>query len=543
VSRRLTVVRSNLPVPPAGPGEVVISLDELRDWIRRGRVAAHLARHAEARVLVHRLESVGRPLPLCLALRAMSRGRVWIEDTHGQRRAVTLALLARWLAQAAGEPLRVSGLLRDVERAVDVAEYENRQRSLALDLNASPVYLRTDLSFGVRAGGSVGHTAGVLNELAAFTGPPILLTTDDIPLLKPDIDVHHVAPSEAFWNFADLPTFLLNDAFEAAAGHVLHDREIAFIYQRYSLNNYAGLRLARRHGVPFVLEYNGSEIWMSRHWGRPLKYERLSDRIEHLNLSSADLVVVVSRAMADRVIQGGVDPSHLLVNPNGVDPERYRPDIDGRDVRARYGVRDETVIGFIGTFGPWHGAEVLARAFVMLLQRDTRLRRSVRLLMIGDGATLPSVRRILADGGALDETLFTGLVAQEQGPEFLAACDVLVSPHVPNADGTPFFGSPTKVFEYMAMGKAIVASQLDQIGEVLEHGRTAWLVPPGDAGALAAGLRRMVVDRSLRHVLGAEARWQVLSQYTWRQHTQRTVERLQKVVAAGGGRVRAAARA
>src|SRR5205814_685822 len=188
---------------------------------------------------------------------------------------------------------------------------------------------------------------------------------------------------------AELPTFLLNDAFELAAGHALHDREIAFIYQRYSLNNYAGLRLARRHGVPFVLEYNGSESWMSRHWGRPLEHERLSERIERLNLSSADLVVVVSRAMADHVTKSGVDPSHLLVNPNGVDPERYRSDIDGRDVRARYGVRDETVIGFIGTFGPWHGAEILARAFVILLQRDTRLRRSVRLLMIGDGATLP----------------------------------------------------------------------------------------------------------------------------------------------------------
>src|SRR5204863_840852 len=136
-------VRSNVPVPPAGPGEVVISVDELRDWIRRGRIAAHFGRHAEARVLVHRLESVGRPLPVCLALRAMSRGRVWIEDTQGQRRTVTVALLVRWLTQAGGEPLRVSTLLRDVERAVDVAEYENRQRSLALDLNASPVYLRT----------------------------------------------------------------------------------------------------------------------------------------------------------------------------------------------------------------------------------------------------------------------------------------------------------------------------------------------------------------------------------------------------------------
>ena len=68
---------------------------------------------------------------------------------------------------------------------------------------------------------------------------------------------------------------------------------------------------------------------------------------------------------------------------------------------------------------------------------------------------------------------------------------------MPNPDGTPFFGSPTKLFEYMAMGKGIVASDLEQIGEVLEHGRTAWLVPPGDVDALADGLRRLIDDPAL----------------------------------------------
>jgi glycosyltransferase involved in cell wall biosynthesis len=528
-------------MPRPGPGEVVVSVDEVRDWVRHGRLLAHLGRHRQARLLVHRLETAGRPLPLGLAMRAMSRGRVWIEDAAGRRRPLTIGLLARWSAQAASEPFRVSGLLREIDRSLDVVEYENRQRSSSLDIRASPVYLRTDLSFGIRAGGSVGHIAGVINEIDAYTGPAILITTDEIPTLRPDVEVHQVAPPEAFWNFKELPAFLMNGAFETAAERILRDREIAFVYQRYSLNNYVGMRVARRHGVPFVLEYNGSEIWVSRHWGRRLQYEQLSERIERLNLSSADLLVVVSRALADEVVRRGADMSHVLVNPNGVDPERYRPEVDGRAVRARYGLGDCTVVGFIGTFGPWHGAEVLARAFVTVCQRDAQLARTLRLLMIGDGETLPAARRILADGGALNATVFTGLVPQEEGAEFLAACDVLASPHVPNSDGTPFFGSPTKLFEYMAMGKGIVASNLDQIGEVLEHGRTGWLVPPGDAAALAAGLRRLIVDRSLRSVLGAEARWQVLSQHTWQQHTKRTIDRLQEIM--GAARPRSAAQA
>src|SRR5215467_1455209 len=149
--------------------------------------------------------------------------------------------------------------------------------------------------------------------------------------------------------------------------------------------------------------------------------------------------------------------------------------------------------------------------------------------MIGAGARMAEVKKILADGGSLDGTAFTGLVPQEDGPAHLAACDVLVSPHVPNPDGTPFFGSPTKLFEYMAMGKAIVASNLDQIGEVLEHGRTALLVPPGDADALASALARLSDDPALRECLGAEARRVVLERHTWHAHTQRTIDCLRQV--------------
>ncbi len=477
-------------------------------------------------MLVHRIESAGRPLPLCLALRWMTRGAVRIEDRRGRTRTIDGGTLSDWITQAAAEPLQTRALLRDVEGAVRQLEQRAPTRPRALDLSKPPLYLRSDLSFGVRAGGSVGHIAGVVNELEHLARRPILVTTDEIATVDPAIEQHLVAPPEQFWNFRELPSFVLNDAFEAAAMRALHGRVPAFIYQRYSVNNYTGVRLARNLAVPLVIEYNGSEIWMNRHWGRPLKYEELSERIERLNLSAADLVVVVSRAMKDEIVARGVDAGRVLVNPNGVDPSRYHPDVDGAAVRAKHGLAGAIVVGFIGTFGPWHGAETLARAFVQLRSSSPELAAKVRLLMIGAGATLPDVKRILADGRAIDRAVFTGLVPQEEGPAHLAACDVLVSPHVPNPDGTPFFGSPTKLFEYMAMGKGIVASRLDQIGEILEDGASALLVPPGDVDALAAGIARLAGDCPLRERLGAEARRVVLDRYTWREHTRRTIDHL-----------------
>jgi len=284
--------------------------------------------------------------------------------------------------------------------------------------------------------------------------------------------------------------------------------------------------------VPFVLEYNGSEIWMSRHWGTPLEHEALSARIEHANLTVADLIVVVSLAMRDELVGRGVPARKILVNPNGVEPDRYSPAVDGTAVRRAHGLEGKTVIGFIGTFGPWHGAEVLARAFGRLIAMAPAYRSSVRLLMIGDGVRMDEVTRALEEGDVGDMAVLTGVVPQEEGPQYLAACDILASPHVPNADGTPFFGSPTKLFEYMAMAKGIVASDLDQIGEILEHGRAAKMVVPGDVDSLANGLRALVEDPETRAALGAEARRLAVQRHTWRAHTERIVDALRQMAGA-----------
>src|SRR5207249_8347971 len=128
---------------------------------------------------------------------------------------------------------------------------------------------------------------------------------------------------------------------------------------------------------------------------------------------------------------------------------------------------------------------------------------------------------ILAGASRREAAVFTGLVPQEEGPVYLAAMDVLVSPHVPNSDGSRFFGHPTKLFDYMATGRGIVASRLEQIGEVLEHERTALLVPPGDDAELATAIVRLVDDPDLRARLGASARRQVLQDHTWEANVRR----------------------
>jgi glycosyltransferase involved in cell wall biosynthesis len=251
-------------------------------------------------------------------------------------------------------------------------------------------------------------------------------------------------------------------------------------------------------------------------------------RIEFLNLQAASVVVVVSQPLKDELVGRGIDRDKILVNPNGVDPERYSPEVDGSRVRAQYLLDGKTVVGFIGTFGRWHGAEILAEAFGKLLQKYPENQERVKLFMIGDGITMPLVKENVEKFAIKESCILTGLIPQKEGPKYLAACDILVASHKPNPDGTPFFGSPTKLFEYMAMGKGIVASDLNQIGEILKHDDTAWLVKPGDVESLEHGLKILIDNEHLRNRLGKAARQEVVTKYTWKEHTRKIIEKLKE---------------
>jgi glycosyltransferase involved in cell wall biosynthesis len=131
------------------------------------------------------------------------------------------------------------------------------------------------------------------------------------------------------------------------------------------------------------------------------------------------------------------------------------------------------------------------------------------------------------------DVILTGLVPQHDAPRHLAAADIFSSPHTPPADGSKFFGSPTKLFEYMAMARPIVASRLDQLADVLcpaideaslsstytlRGDETAVLTEPGSAPAIARAIEALRRDALLRRSLGKAARARALERYTWSQH-------------------------
>ena len=241
--------------------------------------------------------------------------------------------------------------------------------------------------------------------------------------------------------------------------------------------------------------------------------------MEDANLTAASLIIVVSDVLRDQLVARGYDPARIVMVPNGVDTNAIGPHLAEPSQRPRLGLPlDVPVIGFIGSLGLWHGVEVLIEAFDRLLRGHPDIAaRDPRLLIIGDGDRMPMVRALIAKLGLADRVKLTGVVPQAEGVRFLASSDILVSPHVPNPDGSPFFGSPTKIFEYMALQRPIVASRLGQLGALLDHGRTALLTEPGNPDEVAEAIATLLRQPDLAEKLALAARREAVERHSWDQ--------------------------
>jgi len=395
--------------------------------------------------------------------------------------------------------------------------------------SSSILYLRTDHWFDTKSGGALAHVVGVNSAFCSLEHHVHVVSTEYLPgldsknfqLCEPKYLKQRNIPNMGELNYNNQLISFIEDTW--------NENKPSFIYQRYSLFNYTGVHLKQKFDIPFVCEYNGSLPWIARNWrNQPIFHEKLAYRVEFLNMQAADVVVVVSEVLKNDLIKQGIDPEKILVNPMGVDPASYSPNIEGAEIRDKYHLQGKIVIGFIGSFGGYHGVEVLVQSFKELITEFPEYKDRIRLMLIGDGDVWRDIKKYIDENNLSQTVILTGSVAQEEGPSHLAACDILTSPFLPNSDGTPFFGSPIKLFEYMAMGKAIVSSNLGQISDIIEQDETGVLLKAGDVKSLKMSLKNLIDDPSLRSRLGNSARKEVLSKFTWEKHTSKILEKLQE---------------
>jgi len=286
------------------------------------------------------------------------------------------------------------------------------------------------------------------------------------------------------------------------------------IYERYALYNAAGVLAGRLAGVPVVLEVNETVGVDRTRQGKKLALPGLARWVESRILRSASGVTVVSGYLRDYVRDAGVSEERIQVTPNAINSAQFDPErVDGRSVRARYGLEGKTVIGFAGSFAKWHGLDLLLSAASDLMAEFP----DVYLLLVGDGARRQETEALAAQLGISHRVVFTGKAPHAEIPQLIAAMDVGVMP------ASNVYGSPMKVFEYMAMGCPPVAPQVGPLEEAITDGETGLLFKSGSSTSLYTRLRKLVLHPELRKTMGAAARRQVLSHHLWRHNAQTAI--------------------
>jgi glycosyltransferase involved in cell wall biosynthesis len=293
----------------------------------------------------------------------------------------------------------------------------------------------------------------------------------------------------------------------AALAAQLRQRRYGLIYERYALFTIAGALAAGAQKIPLILEVNDASV-VDRI--RPLKLKAAAQRVERFVWNRADAVVTITSYFRDLIIESGVPAERVHVVPNAVD-DRVFLQLPAREAAAsRLGLARKQVIGYVGALNHWRRLDLLIDAFAQIAPAHP----AAHLLIVGDGPDRGAIAEAVRGRGLGDRVTFAGKVPHHDVAMHLAAMDVAVIPHSND------YGSPMKLFEYMAAGLVVVAPWLPPIASVIGQDDGGVLFPPLDAGALAEALDALMADPAECVRLGQLAREHALHRYVWRRHAE-----------------------
>lgn len=369
-------------------------------------------------------------------------------------------------------------------------------------------------------GGHIAHIIGVIEAFQRLGHKIVIGSFDRVPYWNNN-DVHY-----RLFKTSEMPVpklrglmrqwQLTNQIIEA-----IRETQPDFVYVRWTANLFFHRVNRIFADLPIVMECNtASEMYLGK--SRPGVLGKWLARIaDQGHARSATLISAVSAETKEFLLahQPSLDPRRVIINPNGVDTNRFN--YAESDIRDHHGIpRHSVVIGYAGNFCTWHRVDLLIHAFQGLELEN------IYLVIIGTGSiTLEKSLRSVAAIRRSSQVIFTGPVPFDQMPEYLSVCDILVSPQSSSVGGK-LHQSPIKLYEYMAVGRAVVGSRIGQICRVIEDGRNGLLFEPDSREDLERVLKRLVENQALREQLGRAARSEADQNHSWEANVSRILEAL-----------------
>ncbi|MGI4850305.1 MAG: glycosyltransferase family 4 protein [Janthinobacterium lividum] len=285
------------------------------------------------------------------------------------------------------------------------------------------------------------------------------------------------------------------------------------LYERYNLFLPAGIWLKRKYKLPMLLEIN-APIFEERVRYDGLSLHGLARWSQGYAWNNADMVLPVTQVLADMVGAYGVPKERMVVLHNGINGARFDHAPDVESAKAALGLQGQMVLGFTGFVRDWHG---LNKVIDMIATDPPESKR--HLLVVGDGPVRSALEQQAAALDIRDRVTFTGVVERDDVARHVAAFDIALQPAV------VAYASPLKLFEYLALGKAIIGPAQPNLTEILTDGQNSVLFDPKHGEGMSGAISRLCNDAGLRATIGANARKTIAEKkLTWRENAECVVQ-------------------
>jgi len=280
------------------------------------------------------------------------------------------------------------------------------------------------------------------------------------------------------------------------------------IYERYSLFLFASVWWAKKNNIPIVLEVNDSSLV---HRVRKLHFVSLARNFERWIFKNATGLVFISSEFQQIAKKefGKIAPS--VVSPNAADLDAFILDDEkALKLREKLNINDKVVIGYVGAFVHWHGIDW----FVDMIVDKLKFHPNIVLLLIGDGVSYRPIKDRVKLANVESQVILTGRVEHKEVSTYLSAMDFGILPDSNN------YGSPMKLFEFMAMAKGMVAPDFTPIAEVVKDNKTSWLFPANNRQACIDKALEIANNKLAQKEVGANARTYIEVERQWKHNAE-----------------------
>ncbi|MEM2351113.1 MAG: glycosyltransferase family 4 protein, partial [Thermoproteota archaeon] len=278
---------------------------------------------------------------------------------------------------------------------------------------------------------------------------------------------------------------------------VMKNNNVDLIHSHFAhYEGLVGLLVKKRTRRPLVVTVHGHDILIEP----SVRYgARLSKRINIIVkrvLNEADAIIAASTATfieACKIVHSA-DKVHLI--PNGVDTNKFRPDIDSSHLKRVLNIRDETTVVFtLRSHEPQYGIEYLIKAIPLVLKGE----RDILFIIGGDGSLRQYHEELVQKLGVKEKVIFTGRISRNEVPYYYAMSDIVVVPSLQEAFGLV-------ISEAMSSGKPVIGSKVGGIPDQIIHGYNGFLVQPRNPEEIAEKIVWLIENPEKAKQMGRNGR-------------------------------------